>query len=276
MRHKPISLLITGASTGIGRGLALDLAAAGHQVFVSVRKQTDADGLAGTHGVTPVLFDVSDGEAIRRACSEIDRLRDSDRAFSIVNNAGIAVAGPLEEMPIADFKHQFAINVFGALEVTQTFLPIIREKRGRIVNMSSVSGLLTSPFLGAYSASKFALEAISDALRIELAPAGVDVLLIEPGPIQTPIWDKNLSAERPVVSERYRVAVNRFERYIRNRSDSALPVERVVKAVQHALFAKRPKARQIVASWPTRLEIEIARRLPSRWVDRSIVNRLFR
>ena len=274
---KKISLLVTGASTGIGRAIALDFAREGHQVFASVRKDSDARSLTTENAeITPLVFDVTDGNGIRRGVEAVERLLKLGQPFSLINNAGIAVAGPLEELPMADFRRQFEINVFGALETTQAFFPLVRKDKGRIVNMSSVSGLMTMPFLGAYCSSKFALEALSEALRQELSAEGIKVLLIEPGPIQTPIWDKNFTAARTEVSARYAGAVARFEKLVRKLAVSGLPVERVVVAVRRALLETAPPERQVVTRLQGRLELEIGRRLPSRWLDKIVVSQLFK
>lgn len=270
------SVLITGASTGIGRAIALDLARSGHQVFASVRKAEDgADLEKSDANIIAVLFDVTDEDALQKGLKVVRERLLPERCFSLVNNAGIAVPGPLEDIAPAEFRRQFEINVFGAMRVTQVFLPLIRETKGRVVNMSSVSGLMTPPFLGAYSASKFALEALSDALRRELGAQGVKVLLIEPGLIQTPIWNKGLNAPKDFVSEPYRKAIDRFMRSIERSVKTALPVDFVTDAVRRALLEDDPPARQVVASITTRLQLELAGRLPSKWADRFFVKYLF-
>jgi short-subunit dehydrogenase len=277
-----ISVLITGASSGIGHSVALDLAAGGHQVFASVRKIEDADSLIKLQpSITPVIFDVTNEIGVMNSVAEIRRLINREQVFSIVNNAGVAVAGPLEEVSIAEIKRQFDVNVFGALSVIKSYLPLMREQKqgpevGRIVNMSSVSGLLAAPFLGPYSASKYALEALSDTLRRELMAEGIKVLLVEPGPIQTPIWKKGFETDRKVLSARYEKPLARFEKSVRKSAAGALAPEFVAKAVRHALFATNPKTRQIVTSFAQRLQIEAARILPTDWIDRTIRDQLFR
>jgi NAD(P)-dependent dehydrogenase (short-subunit alcohol dehydrogenase family) len=186
---KPTSqaVLVTGASTGIGRATALYLAAHGLRVFASVRKEKDAAELPGT---SPVVLDVTDTDSIRAASDAVSRALGDEALAGLVNNAGIAVSGPLEFLEMSEIRRQFDVNLFGQVAVTQAFLPLLRRARGgRIVNMSSISGKITAPLLGPYSMSKFALEAFSDALRRELEPFGLWSRGRARGH-QTPIWDK--------------------------------------------------------------------------------------
>jgi len=280
---KKFSVLITGASTGIGRAIAIDLANRGHQVFAGVRKQADGVNLTNINSsIVPVQIDVTDGESIRLTQKQIERQRIKELSFVLINNAGIAVAGPIEAVEIEEFKKQFAVNVFGLVETTQTFLPIIRETRGRIVNMSSVSGLLVSPFLGPYCASKYAVEAISDALRRELAVTGVKVIVIEPGPIQTPIWEKGLGHRDELFSkinkerlEPYRNALDKFIKQVEQVARAAIPAEEVARSVHEALLADDPPVRQIVTSRLGHLQVTLGHLLPSKWLDRVLKKQLF-
>jgi short-subunit dehydrogenase len=277
-----ISVLITGASTGIGRGLALDLASEGNQVFASVRSRKDGDLLMKDGpSIIPILFDVTDEKAVLESVADVRSRIEKSHTFSIINNAGIAVAGPIEDLSIGEIKHQFDVNVFGALTVTKSYLPLLREQsprgqKGRIVNISSVSGLVSSPFLGPYSASKYALEAFSDALRREMLGENIKVLLIEPGPIQTPIWQKGLGGGRATISARYEKPLARFEAQILKSVATALPADRVTDAVREALFSSHPRARQIVTGFQQRMQIEMARLLPTQWIDSLIGRQLFR
>jgi len=281
MSRPLISVLITGASTGIGYALAVDLAKSNHQVFASVRKAEDAKRLeAENPNIIGVVFDVCDEAGIQAACKAIRSRLVSGQTFSLINNAGIAVPGPLESLPLNDFRKQFETNVFGVLRVTQVFLPLIREassSKGRIINMSSVSGRVTAPFLGAYSASKHALEAISDALRRELAHEGIKVLLIEPGLIQTPIWGKGEHTVEMPMAEQYRKPYQRFVKGMAKHIErKALPVDLVTESVRRALFEDDPPVRQIVASVPMRMQIQINSLVPEKWMDRLIVRDLFK
>jgi NAD(P)-dependent dehydrogenase (short-subunit alcohol dehydrogenase family) len=271
------TVLVTGASTGIGKSIVQYLAESGHQVFGSVRSAEDAKSLEELHpGIVALRFDVTDEAAIKNALAVVQEKRNVNQPFSLINNAGIAVPGPLEDLPLHDLRRQFEVNVFGVLRVTQIFLPLIRESQGRIINMSSVAGLMTSPFLGAYSASKFALEALSNALRHELSEQNVKVLLIEPGLIQTPIWEKGLTSPTSQVSAHYQIPLKRFMRSIERRLKGALSTDAVTDAVACALFEEDPPVRQVVASLAMRLQIEIGSRLPTKIADRLLLQDLFK
>ena len=188
------AIVVTGAATGIGRAIALRLAAAGATVFAGVRRESDGTSLAAAAlagRIRPLIFDVTDVEAIERARASV--ARSGLPLAGIVNNAGISVAGPLEVLPDAELRRQFDVNFFGAIAVTRAFLPALRASNGRVVSVGSISGKISVPMLGAYAASKFALEAACDALRVELRPSGIDVVLIEPGAVKTPIWQKSTS-----------------------------------------------------------------------------------
>jgi NAD(P)-dependent dehydrogenase (short-subunit alcohol dehydrogenase family) len=271
----PISVLVTGASTGIGRTIAIDLAKRGHQVFASVRRNEDADQLMkDNEGIIPVLMDVTDQSTIEAACKFIERRRDPSRPFSVVNNAGIAVAGPIEAVPLDDIRRQFEVNVFGLIAVIQIFLPLVRDGGGRIVNMSSVSGIFASPFLGIYSASKYAVEAISDSLRREVAAQGVKVVVIEPGPIRTPIWEKGMQVPRPD-HERYNDAIDRFERIVHEVVKTAIEPQAVADAVRKALEDSNPSVRTIVTTFSKKIGAKLANLAPVKLVDKLTVRQLF-
>ena len=270
-----ISVLVTGASTGIGRTIALDLAARGHQVFASVRRNEDADQLlkeAG--GIIPVLMDVTEASTIEDAFKFIERRRVPTLPFCIVNNAGIAVAGPIETVPLDDLRRQFEVNVFGLVAVTQTFLPLVRDGGGRIVNISSVSGTFASPFLGPYAASKYAVEAISDSLRREVASQGIKVVVIEPGPIRTPIWEKGMQMNKPT-HERYATAFDRFERMVRGIAKAAIAPEEVANAVLKSLTGKNPPTRMVVTTLTNKIGAKVIRLAPVKLVDRLASRQLF-
>src|SRR5512140_3799828 len=179
------AVLVTGASTGIGRACVDRLVAGGWRVYASVRTRADADALAGAHAarVTPLIFDVTDLPAVRAAGERIAAERGEAGLQALVNNAGIAVAGPLEFLPPDELRHQLDVNVIGQVAVTQAVLPSLRKAHGRIVMIGSIAGRSALPFTGAYSASKYALEAITDAWRVELHPWSIDLVMIEPGAI---------------------------------------------------------------------------------------------
>ncbi|MDB5092090.1 MAG: Oxidoreductase, Glucose/ribitol dehydrogenase family, partial [Candidatus Eremiobacteraeota bacterium] len=183
------AIVVTGASTGIGAAAAAELARLGYVVFAGVRSDADASAVCALHeNVRALRLDVTSAAEVAAAAGAVAA---SGLALQgVVNNAGIAVAGPLEYLPVDEWRRQFEVNLFGAVTVTQAFLPLLRPARGRLVFVGSVSGRLATPFIAPYSASKFALRAVTDALRIELFPFGLSVSLIEPGSVKTPIWQK--------------------------------------------------------------------------------------
>lgn len=246
------TVLVTGASTGIGEASALALDRAGFRVFAGVRRDADAEVLRSKASprLDPVMLDVTDEASIAQAARAIgDAVGDAGLA-GVVNNAGISVAGPLEFLPLEDFRRQLEVNVTGQLAVTQAVLPMIRAGHGRIVFVGSISGKLSTPFLGPYSASKFALEALADALRVELRPWHVPVAVVEPGSIDTPIWEKSLALademERrlpPAAHQLYGGAIEAVRAMAKKTASRGIPASKVADAVLHALTAKRPKTR---------------------------------
>ena len=268
------AVLITGASTGIGYDCAVTLAKRGFRVFAGVRSQNSHDKLqAQASNITPLILDVTVPSEIQRAYEIISA--ESPETFHLVNNAGIVVAGPVETLSIADVRRGFDVNFFGLVEVTQTFLPLIRKTKGRIVNISSTSGLIPAPFLGAYSASKYAVETFSDCLRWELAPAGVKVIVIEPGPIATPLWEKSFSSPSQIENGNFAAALPRFRELVGKMETTAIPAEKVSLAILHALTCKNPSARKIVGSFGAKVQVKMSRWLPQKWVDRAIARMLF-
>jgi NAD(P)-dependent dehydrogenase (short-subunit alcohol dehydrogenase family) len=210
-----------------------------------------------------VLLDVTDAAAV--AALRFDRLD------GLVNNAGIAIASPLEDLPLDELRRQLEVNVVGQLAVTQAVLPALRAARGRVVIVGSIAGRSALPFLGAYAISKFALEAMADSLRLELAPDRIEVSLLEPGTIATAIWTKPQPLA-DVVSDRYRTRVEAFRRVAAARSAKAVPAEEVARAVEHALTAARPKTRYLVGR-DARLRARLER-LPDRLRDRVLAGLL--
>ncbi len=275
------SVVITGTSTGIGWGSAKVLIANGFRVFGSVRKVADAERLAGEFGASfvPLIFDVTDEAAVKAAAANVRRELAGEKLFGLVNNAGVAVAGPLMQLPIAEFRHQIDINLVGAVITTQAFAPLLgidpelRGSPGRIVNISSVGGRNAVPFLAPYNASKFALEGLSESLRRELLPFGIDVIVIGPGAVATPIWDKAEQIDiAPYRDTPYAVPLERLRAYMLGMGKNGLPPERIGEAVLHALTAPKPKVRYAVSPQP--LQDFLARHLPRRAVDRMIGGRL--
>ena len=262
--------MVTGASSGIGLACAVRLAGAGWRVFGGVRTEADAAALR-ERGVEPLELDVTDGMQIAAAADTIGPSLDG-----LVDNAGIAIAAPLELVPLDELRHQLEVNVVGQIAVTQAVLPALRRANGRVVLMGSIGGRSALPFLGPYAASKHALEAVADSLRIELRPLGVGVSIVEPGSISTPIWRKG--AERAdelrkgFDDERaahYAPAVARFREVALSRGPGADP-DAVAKAVEHALTSSRPKARYLVGrdahirAWIERLPTPLRDRVLAR------------
>jgi NAD(P)-dependent dehydrogenase (short-subunit alcohol dehydrogenase family) len=273
----PRAVLVTGASTGIGRACVDRLVAGGWRVYASVRKPADADILAVTHGdaVRPLLFDLTDLPAIQAAGARIMEECGEGGLHGVVNNAGIAVAGPLEFLPPAELRHQLDVNVVGQVAVAQAVLPALRVAGGRIVMVGSIAGRSALPFTGAYSASKFALEAIADSWRVELSPWGLHVVMIEPGVIATPIWDTAaryalaiLDQLSPRVQEYYGRQLAGMKRRA-ERGIGGLPPDAVAAVVERALTARRPRARYVVGrDAKTRVWLQ---RLPTRLRDRLVI-----
>jgi NAD(P)-dependent dehydrogenase (short-subunit alcohol dehydrogenase family) len=242
------AVVVTGASTGIGEACARHLASIGFRVHAGVRKPEDAER-ARSAGLEPLTIDVTDEQSVRAAAAS---LGDGPLA-GLVNNAGVAVAGPLEFIPVDEFRRQLDVNVVGQVAVTQAFLPAVRKARGRIVNMGSIGGRVALPLLSPYAASKFAMEAITDSLRRELRPWGIHVAIIEPGAIATPIWDKSREANEelakgapPEAEQLYGKLIERIRSESATLGETGLPPIEVAKAVEHALTANRPKTRYLV------------------------------
>jgi NAD(P)-dependent dehydrogenase (short-subunit alcohol dehydrogenase family) len=275
------SVVVTGASTGIGWGCAKVLIGKGFRVFGSVRKQADADRLAKEFGpnFVPLLFDVTDAAAVRAGAAKVAEMLKGEPLFGLVNNAGIAVPGPLLHLDIDEFRHQLEVNVTGQLIVTQAFTPLLmaqpanKSEPGRIVMISSVGGKNASPFVGAYNASKFALEGLSESLRRELMLFGIDVIVVAPGAVATPIWDKaeTVDVER-YANTPFASALTKVRDYMIAGGRKGLKPERLGRAVWRALTTKNPKTRYTVT--PDRIQDFMIKVLPKRMVDRTIAGRL--
>jgi len=269
--------VITGASTGIGAACALHLDGLGFRVFAGVRRASDGDALRrrGSARLTPLLLDVTDAGSIAAAADAASETVGPTGLAGLVNNAGIVVAGPLEILPVEDLRRQFEVNVIGLLAVTQALLPLIRRGHGRIVNLGSISGRMASPLVGPYGASKFAVSALTDVMRLEVQPWGIDVSLVEPGAVATPIWEKSRAASdrlkqivEPAARALYSEAVAAIEAAATRSANEAIPTDTVVRAVTHALTARRPKTRYLVG---TRARIQsVIARLPDRLRDRLL------
>lgn len=269
------SVLVTGASTGIGEACTALLAAQGYRVYAGVRKDADGARLRAAHGerIEPLRLDITDAEHIAAAARTLAERTGADGLDALVNNAGVAFSGPLEYLPLDDLRKQFEINVFGHHAVTQACLPLLRLATGRIVNMSSICGRLTMPFIGPYVASKFALEALTDALRMELRPWKIRVVLVEPGSIRTPLWDKADHDNRRFADDlpeqarvRYGTAIERFRDRAVKVGRQGLTPEAVARVVLRALKAKRPKARYLVGR-DAKLGAALLPLVPDGWKD---------
>jgi len=275
------SIVITGASTGIGWATAKLLLDRGFRVFGSVRKQADADRLKGEFGAnfTPLLFDVTDEAAVLSAAREVRAALGGETLAGLVNNAGIAVAGPLLELPIERFRSQLEINVIGPIMASQAFGPLLgvdpelKGPKGRIVMMSSVAGKSGNPLGSAYAASKHAIEGLSESLRRELMLFGIEVIIIAPGAVKTPIWGKSADMNAAADSNSpYRPARAKILEFAKHLSSIALPPEKIAERILEALTSPNPKVRYQIAPDPMRQLIVNA--LPKRMVDRIIAKRL--
>ncbi len=269
------AVVITGASTGIGRACALYLDELGFRVFAGVRRQVDGAALQekASARLTPLFIDVTKTETIAEAAHSVADSLGDERLIGLVNNAGIAVGAPLEFVPIDDLRRQLEINVIGQVAVTQAFLPLLRAGQGRVINMSSISGRIAMPFVGPYNASKFALEAVTDALRLELHPWNIKVISIQPGAIATPIWEKSLAKANetleklpPAAHQLYGDRVTALLRTTEETGAHGSPPEAVAYAVAHALTAKRPKLRYLVG-WDAKMGALLKTLLPARLRD---------
>jgi NAD(P)-dependent dehydrogenase (short-subunit alcohol dehydrogenase family) len=275
------SVVITGASTGIGWASAKLLLDRGFRVFGSVRKQADADRLKGEFGAnfTPLLFDVTDEAAVLAAAREVRAKLGGETLAGLVNNAGIAVAGPVLELAADEFRRQMDVNVVGPIIATQAFGPLLgsdpslKGPRGRIVMISSVAGKNGNPLMSAYSASKHAIEGLSESLRREMMLFGIDVVIIAPGPVKTPIWSKaeevDLSAYR---NSPFFPALERIRKFMLQLGEIGLPPEKIAERIAEVLTSANPKVRYQITPDPMRHLMAAV--LPKRMVDRIIAKRL--
>jgi NAD(P)-dependent dehydrogenase (short-subunit alcohol dehydrogenase family) len=275
------SVVVTGASTGIGWGCVKVLTAAGYRVFGSVRKQADADRLQAEFGpnFTPLIFDVTDQAAVRHGGEIVEKALGGETLFGLVNNAGIAVAGPLLYIGIDELRQQLEVNLIAQLTVTQAFAPLLgadtsrKGAPGRIVMMSSIGGKNAFPFMGPYSASKFGLEGLSESLRRELMVFGIDVIMIRPGAVATPIWDKADEVDVTRFSNTpYYSSLDKVKEVMIGQGRKGYPPERIGRAVLKALTAARPKT--AYTENPNKLQSAAVRVLPKRMVDRAVAGQL--
>jgi NAD(P)-dependent dehydrogenase (short-subunit alcohol dehydrogenase family) len=276
-------ILITGVSTGIGYAATVDLAQRGYHLFGSVRNQADAERLRQEipANFTPLVFDVTDRTGVETAVTNLAQIltAQGQGLTALINNAGISTPGPLQHMPLDDFRYQFEVNLFGLLYVTQQCLPLLGARPnsahppGRIINISSVSGQIAYPFMGAYAASKHALEAMSDSLRREIMGYGVDVILIEPGTVQTPIVGKFAEQIAQYADTDYGPILQKVVQKAAEREDKALPITAVTHVIRTALESKRPRTRYpIPRRWLSGWLLP--RWLPDRWFDWLVAREL--
>ena len=275
------SVVVTGVSTGIGWGAVKVLTGKGFHVFGSVRKQADADRLQAEFGAafTPLLFDVTDEAAVKAGAAQVEAALKGATLAGLVNNAGVAVAGPLLHLPLDEWRQQLEVNLTGVVVATQAFAPLLGaggarvSAPGRIVNISSVGGRNANPFMAPYCTTKFGLEGLSESLRRELLPFGVDVVVVAPGAVATPIWDKadQIDTSR-YANTPYAKALDRLRAYMLQGGKAGLPPEAIGEAIATALTTPRPKVRYVVS--PSPMQVLMTEILPKRTVDRMTGQRL--
>jgi NAD(P)-dependent dehydrogenase (short-subunit alcohol dehydrogenase family) len=265
-------VLVTGASSGIGLATVRELRRTGFQVFGTLRRREDAQRLED-EGVVPLLMDLARPESITEGVAKLRASLPNSSLAGLVNNAGIAITGPWEHLGLQEIREVFEINVLGAIAVTQALLPLLRAGRGRIVMISSVSGRLAAPFVGPYTASKYAVEAVCDSLRRELAGHGVTVTLVEPGPVATSLWSKIEGQMERFKDTAYGPALRRFGEVSAVSMRHAIPPERVAVVVREALTRRRPPLRVGVGPG-TGLLLRLQLLLPDRLIDRILKGQL--
>ncbi|MEO0399616.1 MAG: SDR family NAD(P)-dependent oxidoreductase [Pseudomonadota bacterium] len=273
--------VVTGASSGIGRAAAKALIDRGWRVFGSVRKEADAEATSEALGpaFTPLLFDVTDDGAIRDAASDVADALEGRTLKGLVNNAGIALAGPVRYLPLETVERQFDVNIFGVVRTTQAFLPLLgadtafKGAPGKIVNMSSVAGKIATPFMAPYAMSKHALEALSASLRRELIIHGIDVVVVGPGAVKTPIWDKGEDLDISLyIDTEYGELLERMRGLMTAAGEGGLPAEAIGTLVADILEGKERKTRYAIlrnkfTNWT------LPRLFPERMLDKAIAGR---
>jgi NAD(P)-dependent dehydrogenase (short-subunit alcohol dehydrogenase family) len=267
------AVVVTGASTGIGRATALLLDAKGYRVFAGVRKEEDARELAkdGSDRLTPLTIDVTDAGQIESARQEVAEAVGEQGVAGLVNNAGVGGGGPIEFMPLDELRSTLEVNLIGQVAVTQAFIPLIRRGRGTIVFIASIGGRVASPFMSPYNTSKFAIEALGESLRHELRPWGIEVVVVEPGSIDTQIWAKGSEQVREQVEEMpedarrlYGRQITRFGEVLNETASRGIPPEKVAEVVHKAIASDNPKHRYLVGT-----DAKIGARLKGTLPDRT-------
>jgi NAD(P)-dependent dehydrogenase (short-subunit alcohol dehydrogenase family) len=273
------TVVVTGASTGIGEASARHLSRLGFDVVAGVRSE-EAASRAREAGLSPVLLDVTDAASVAAAAGFVEA-RVGDRGLDgLVNNAGVAVSGPVELIPLDEWRRQLEVNLIGQVAVTQALLPALLRRRGRVVMVSSIGGRVAAPLFGPYSASKFGLEAVSDALRREVAELGVRVVVVEPGVIATPIWDKGIAVGDEIVARgdptaraRYARLIARIRAAAEANARNGLPTSVVAEVIGEAMTADRPRTRYLVGR-DAKVRARLARVLPDRAFDALVARAL--
>ena len=272
MAGKMSAVVITGASTGIGRASALYLDRLGYRVFAGVRKQADAESLAdeGSDRLTPITIDVTEQRSIASAREEVEQAVGKDGLVGLINNAGVGGGGPIETTPLEEYRDVLEVNLIGQIAVTQIFLPLIRRAKGTVVFISSIGGRVASPFMSPYNSSKFGIEALGESLRHELKPWEIDVVIVEPGSIDTEIWGKGQDAIRDRVSKMpadarrlYGRQLSRFGEGIRETASRGISPDKVAEVVHRAISSDNPRHRYLVGT-----DAKIAARLKGTLPDR--------
>jgi len=274
------TVVITGASSGIGFGIAKALSARDMQVFASVRSDQDARRLVSAlPNVKPLLFDVTDQAGVRAGVDIVRKTLSGHTLYGLVNNAGIALPGPVLHQPVDDYRKQIEVNLIGTFMVSQAFAPLLGADRtltgppGRIVNISSLGGKIGSPLLAGYCSAKHGMEGLSESLRRELLLYGVDVVIVAPGAVKTPIWDKAQHSEQRYANSDYGAAMKALAGLMEGAARDGLEVDRVAGIVHHALSVPRPRVRYTLT--PSYLfDWLLPRLLPPRWIDRMFAKRL--
>jgi NAD(P)-dependent dehydrogenase (short-subunit alcohol dehydrogenase family) len=267
------AVVVTGASTGIGRATALLLDAEGYRVFAGIRKEADARELArdGSDRLTPVTLDVTDAGQIEAAREQVGEAVGDEGLVGLVNNAGVGGGGPIEFMPLEELRSTLEVNLIGQVAVTQTFIPLVRKRKGTIVFIASIGGRVASPFMSPYNTSKFAIEALGESLRHELRPWGIDVAVVEPGSIDTEIWTKGNEQIRERLEEMpedarrlYGRQLTRFGEVINETASRGIAPDKVAEVVHRAIASDNPKHRYLVGT-----DAKIGARLKGTLPDRT-------
>jgi short-subunit dehydrogenase len=272
-------VIVTGASSGIGFAITEGLAGVADKIWAGARNTSSLQQLQNKYSavIHPIALDVTKSEDIDSLVKQLEK--EEIQTLILVNNAGIAVGGPLEVIPVEQWKSLFDVNVFGLVAMTKALLPLLRKHKGRVINVGSIAGRIATPYMAPYAASKFAVRGLTDSLRREMLPFGVPVILIEPGPIKTEIWQKskNISLEflktlNPAQKEVYQGKMTRALKEVEKTERDAISVTAVVSSVLHAIQSENPKSYYLVGK-NIQVAAFLARFFPSRWLDRLITGR---